>query len=57
MSTEENPMSRTAIIGAGPCGLAQLHAFEQARLDGADVGEVSSVLTWSIDSLPSLTSA
>lgn len=33
-------MSRTAIIGAGPCGLAQLHAFEQARLDGADVGEV-----------------
>ncbi|MGB2921084.1 MAG: NAD(P)/FAD-dependent oxidoreductase [Mycobacterium sp.] len=33
-------MSRTAIIGAGPCGLAQLHAFEQARLDGVDVGEV-----------------
>ncbi|QZT63245.1 flavin-containing monooxygenase [Mycolicibacterium austroafricanum] len=33
-------MSRTAIIGAGPCGLAQLHAFEQARADGVDVGEV-----------------
>ncbi|WP_099022007.1 NAD(P)-binding domain-containing protein [Mycolicibacterium palauense] len=33
-------MPRTAIIGAGPCGLAQLHAFEQARLAGADVGEV-----------------
>lgn len=33
-------MSRTAVIGAGPCGLAQLHAFEQARLDGVDVGEV-----------------
>ncbi|KWX67348.1 NAD(P)/FAD-dependent oxidoreductase [Mycobacterium sp. NAZ190054] len=33
-------MSRTAVIGAGPSGLAQLHAFEQARLDGADVGEV-----------------
>ncbi|WP_370331600.1 NAD(P)-binding domain-containing protein [Mycolicibacterium hippocampi] len=33
-------MSRTAIIGAGPCGLAQLHAFEQTRLDGVDVGEV-----------------
>ncbi|WNG89074.1 NAD(P)/FAD-dependent oxidoreductase [Mycobacterium sp. ITM-2016-00317] len=33
-------MSRTAVIGAGPCGLAALHAFEQARLDGVDVGEV-----------------
>lgn len=33
-------MPRTAVIGAGPCGLAQLHAFEQARLDGVDVGEV-----------------
>ncbi|VEG51880.1 flavin-containing monooxygenase FMO [Mycolicibacterium aurum] len=33
-------MSRTAVIGAGPCGLAQLHAFELARLDGVDVGEV-----------------
>ncbi len=33
-------MTRTAVIGAGPCGLAALHAFELARLDGADVGEV-----------------
>lgn len=33
-------MTRTAIIGAGPCGLAQLHAFELARADGIDVGEV-----------------
>lgn len=33
-------MSRIAVIGAGPCGLAQLHAFEQARQDGIDVGEV-----------------
>ncbi|MDY6999758.1 MAG: NAD(P)/FAD-dependent oxidoreductase [Actinomycetota bacterium] len=33
-------MTRTAVIGAGPCGLAQLHAFEQARLAGVDVGEV-----------------
>lgn len=33
-------MTRIAVIGAGPCGLAALHAFEQARLDGVDVGEV-----------------
>ncbi|BBY87666.1 NAD(P)-binding domain-containing protein [Mycolicibacterium tokaiense] len=33
-------MTRTAIIGAGPCGLAQLHAFELARAEGTDVGEV-----------------
>lgn len=33
-------MTRTAVIGAGPCGLAQLHAFELARADGIDVGEV-----------------
>ncbi|MGE0217050.1 NAD(P)-binding domain-containing protein [Mycolicibacterium sp.] len=33
-------MTRTAIIGAGPCGLALLHAFEKARSDGADIGEV-----------------
>ena len=33
-------MTRTAVIGAGPCGLAQLHAFEQARLAGADIGEI-----------------
>src|SRR5689334_13375417 len=27
--------SRVAVIGAGPCGLAQLDAFEQARRQGA----------------------
>ncbi|PSN12031.1 potassium transporter [filamentous cyanobacterium CCP5] len=32
--------SRVAIIGAGPCGLSQLHAFEQARLKGAAIPEV-----------------
>ena len=32
--------SRVAIIGAGPCGLSQLHAFEQARLKGADMPEI-----------------
>ncbi len=32
--------SRVAIIGAGPCGLSQLHAFEQARLKGADIPEL-----------------
>jgi trimethylamine monooxygenase len=31
---------RVAVIGAGPCGLAQLPAFEPARTPGADVGEV-----------------
>lgn len=33
-------MARVAVIGAGPCGLAQLHAFEQARKKGADVPEI-----------------
>ncbi|WP_329333951.1 NAD(P)/FAD-dependent oxidoreductase [Streptomyces sp. NBC_01352] len=33
-------MPRVAIIGAGPSGLAQLHAFEEARRAGADVPEV-----------------
>ncbi|MEM9447938.1 MAG: NAD(P)/FAD-dependent oxidoreductase [Cyanobacteria bacterium P01_E01_bin.6] len=32
--------SRIAIIGAGPCGLAQLHAFEQARLKGIEIPEI-----------------
>lgn len=32
--------SRVAIIGAGPCGLSQLHAFEQARLKGAAIPEI-----------------
>ncbi|MEM9217006.1 MAG: NAD(P)/FAD-dependent oxidoreductase [Cyanobacteria bacterium P01_F01_bin.150] len=31
---------RVAIIGAGPCGLSQLHAFEQARLKGAEIPEI-----------------
>ncbi len=33
-------MSRIAIIGAGPSGLAQLHAFEQARKKGAELPEI-----------------
>ncbi|EDX84076.1 Flavin-binding monooxygenase-like subfamily [Synechococcus sp. PCC 7335] len=31
---------RIAVIGAGPCGLSQLHAFEQARLQGVDIPEI-----------------
>lgn len=31
---------RVAIIGAGPSGLAQLHAFEQARAAGAEIPEL-----------------
>ncbi len=33
-------MARVAVIGAGPSGLAQLHAFEQARRAGTEVPEV-----------------
>jgi trimethylamine monooxygenase len=33
-------MARVAVIGAGPSGLAQLHAFEEARRAGADVPEI-----------------
>ncbi len=33
-------MTRVAIIGAGPSGLAQLHAFEQARKQGSEVPEI-----------------
>ena len=33
-------MARVAIVGAGPSGLAQLHAFAEARRAGADVPEV-----------------
>lgn len=33
-------MSRVAIVGAGPSGLAQLHAFEQAREAGAEIPEL-----------------
>lgn len=32
--------ARVAVIGAGPSGLAQLHAFEEARNEGAEVPEV-----------------
>ena len=30
-------MTRVAIIGAGPSGLAALRAFESARQQGADI--------------------
>ncbi len=33
-------MSRVAVIGAGPSGLAQLHAFEQARKKGVELPEI-----------------
>jgi trimethylamine monooxygenase len=33
-------MSRVAVIGAGPSGLAQLHAFQEARKKGADLPEI-----------------
>ena len=31
--------TKIAIIGAGPCGLAQLRAFKSAEETGADVPE------------------
>ena len=31
---------RVAIIGAGPCGLSQLRAFQQAQAKGADIPEL-----------------
>src|SRR4249919_2280479 len=33
--------SRVAVVGAGPCGLAQLDAFEQARRQGAEVPQIT----------------
>lgn len=33
-------MTRVAIIGAGPCGLSQLRAFEQAKRNGVSIPEV-----------------
>jgi trimethylamine monooxygenase len=33
-------MARVAVVGAGPSGLAQLHAFEEARRGGADVPDI-----------------
>lgn len=32
--------TRVAIIGAGPCGLGQLRAFQQAQQKGADIPEI-----------------
>lgn len=32
--------ARVAVIGAGPSGLSQLHAFEEARKDGAELPEI-----------------
>lgn len=32
--------TRVAIIGAGPCGLSQLRAFQQAQAKGADIPEI-----------------
>jgi trimethylamine monooxygenase len=32
--------ARVAIIGAGPCGLGQLHAFAQAEKQGDDIPEI-----------------
>ena len=31
---------RVAVIGAGPCGLSQLRAFQQAQSKGADIPEI-----------------
>jgi trimethylamine monooxygenase len=31
---------RVAIIGAGPCGLSQMRAFERAKAKGADIPEI-----------------
>ncbi len=33
-------MTRVAVIGAGPCGLSQLRAFEQAKSKGAEIPEI-----------------
>ncbi len=33
-------MTKTAIIGAGPCGLSQLRAFQQAELKGEKIPEI-----------------
>ena len=31
---------RVAVIGAGPCGLAQLRAFRSAEAGGAEIPEI-----------------
>jgi len=33
-------MTRVAVIGAGPCGLGQLRAFQQAQAKGAEVPDI-----------------
>ena len=33
-------MTKTAIIGAGPCGLSQLRAFQQSELKGEKIPEI-----------------
>ena len=33
-------MTRVAVIGAGPCGLSQLQAFQSAQKNGAEIPEV-----------------
>ncbi len=33
-------MTRVAIIGAGPCGISQLHAFASAKAKGVEIPEV-----------------
>src|SRR5262245_37129629 len=33
-------VARVAVIGAGPSGLGQLHSFETARRQGADIPEI-----------------
>ena len=37
---EKNSMTKVAIIGAGPCGLSMLRAFEQAEKKGETIPEV-----------------
>ena len=36
----ENSMTKVAIIGAGPCGLAQLRAFEAAQKKNKKIPEI-----------------
>ncbi len=33
-------MTRVAVIGAGPCGISQLHSFASAQAKGADIPEI-----------------
>ena len=33
-------MPRVAVIGAGPCGLSQLHSFQTAARNGAEIPEI-----------------